>query len=59
MTKSYLLLIKIIFKLYPIITEKIEKLKNQLEEALKLNQNVNYNLNGYDDKMKQMTREKI
>ena len=58
MTKSYLLLIKIIFKLYPIITEKIEKLKNQLEEALKLNQNVNYDLNGYDDKMKQMTREK-
>ena len=58
MTKSYLLLIKIIFKLYPIITEKTEKLKIQLEEALKLNQNVNYDLNGYDDKVKQISREK-
>lgn len=43
-TKSYLTLIKLIYKLYPKITEKTQSLKTQLDEALKLSQNaINYN----------------
>ena len=51
-SKSYLLLIKIIYKLYPIIDEKMQMLKMQLNEALKHNNNVFLELNENENKIK-------
>ena len=54
-TKSYLLLIKIIYKLYPKINEKTQTMKMQIEEAMKAAQNDDM---VYDDKVKQVIKEK-
>lgn len=43
--KSYLTLIKLIYKLYPKITEKTQALKDQLDEAIKSSQNANVIMN--------------
>ncbi len=51
-SKSYLLLIKIIYKLYPIIDEKMQMLKMQLNEAIKHNNNVFLELNENENKIK-------
>ena len=57
-SKSYLLLIKIIYKLYPIVDEKIQTLKAQLDEAIKNNNNVFLELNENENKIKQEIKNK-
>jgi hypothetical protein len=57
-SKSYLLLIKIIYKLYPVIEEKIQTLKMQLNEAIKHNNNVFMELNENENKIKQEVKNK-
>ena len=52
-SKSHLLLIKIIYKLYPIVEEKIQILKSQLDEAIKNNNNILLELNENENKIKQ------
>ena len=56
-SKSYLLLIKIIYKLYPVIEEKIQMLKMQLNEAIKHNSNVFLELN--ENKEESKNKEKL
>ena len=56
--KSYTVLLKIIYKLYPIMSEKIEMLKMQLNEAIKHNNNVFLELNENENKIKQDTKNK-
>ena len=51
-SKSYLLLIKIIYKLYPIVNEKIQTLKKQLNQAIKHNNSVFLELNENENKIK-------
>ena len=58
MSKSYLLLIKIIYKLYPVVDEKIQMLKMQLNEAIKHNKNVYFELNENESKIKQEMKNK-
>ena len=60
-SKSYMLLIKIIYKLYPIVEEKIQGLKMQLDEAIKQNNNVYLELNENEKKIKQenLNKEKV
>ena len=48
--KSYTILLKIIYKLYPILNEKIQMLKIQLNEAIKHNNNVFLELNENENK---------
>ena len=57
-SKSYLLLIKIIYKLYPLVDEKIQMLKKQLDEAIKHNNNVFLELNENENKIKQEIKNK-
>ena len=57
-SKSYLLLIKIIYKLYPVVDEKIQMLKVQLNEAIKHNNNVFLELNENENKIKQEIKNK-
>ena len=57
-SKSYLLLIKIIYKLYPSVNEKIQMLKMQLNEAIKHNNNVYLELNENENKIKQEMKNK-
>ena len=57
-TKSYLVLIKIIYKLQVVIGEKTQMLKLQLEEALKESQKVSNEILGYEEKIKSITKEK-
>ena len=52
-SKSYLILINIIYKLYPLVDEKIQMLKMQLDEAIKHNNNVYLGLNENENKIKQ------
>ena len=52
-SKSYLILINIIYKLYPLVDEKIQMLKMQLDEAIKHNNNVYLGLNENEHKIKQ------
>ena len=60
-SKSYNMLIKIIYKLYPIIDEKIQMLKMQLNEAIKHNNNVFVELNENENKIKEegINKEKL
>ena len=53
--KSYLLLIKILYKLYPKINERTQTMKFQIDEAIKAAQNEEM---AYDDKVKQVIKEK-
>ena len=57
-SKSYLLLIKIIYKLYPVVDEKIQMLKVQLNEAIKHNNNVFLELNENENKIRQEIKSK-
>jgi len=57
-SKSYSLLIKIIYKLYPVVDEKIQMLKVQLNEAIKHNNNVFLELNENENKIKQEMKNK-
>ena len=57
-SKSYNILIKIIYKLYPIIDEKIQMLKMQLNEAIKHNNNVFVELNENENKIKEEGKNK-
>ena len=57
-TKSYLTLIKIIYKLYPIVDEKFQMIKMQLNEAIKHNNNVFVELNENENKIKEDTKNK-
>ena len=57
-SKSYLLLIKIIYKLYPIVDEKIQTLKTQLNKAIKHNNSVFLELNENENKIKQEVKNK-
>ncbi len=57
-SKSYLLLIKTIYKLYPIVDEKIQMLKMQLNEAIKHNNNVFLELNENENKIRQEIKNK-
>ena len=57
-SKSYLLLIKIIYKLYPVVDEKIQMLKMQLNEAIKRNNNVFLELNENENKIKEESKNK-
>ena len=57
-SKSNLLLIKIIYKLYPIVEEKIQMLKTQLDEAIKNNNNILLELNENENKIKQEIKNK-
>jgi hypothetical protein len=57
-SKSYNMLIKIIYKLYPIIDEKIQMLKMQLNEAIKHNNNVFVELNENENKIKEEGKNK-
>ena len=57
-SKSYLLLIKTIYKLYPIVDEKIQLLKMQLNEAIKHNNNVFLELNENENKIRQEIKNK-
>ena len=52
------MLIKIIYKLYPIIDEKIQMLKMQLNEAIKHNNNVFVELNENENKIKEEGKNK-
>jgi len=56
--KSYMTLIKIIYKLYPIVDEKIQMLKIQLNEAIKHNNNVYVELNQNENKIKEESKNK-
>ena len=56
--KSYNILIKIIYKLYPIVDEKIQMLKMQLNEAIKHNDNVFVELNENENKIKEDSKNK-
>mgnify|MGYP002861535981 FL=1 len=56
--KSYMTLIKIIYKLYPIVDEKIQMLKIQLNEAIKHNNNVYVELNQNENKIKEENKNK-
>ena len=57
--KSYMTLIKIIYKLYPIVDEKIQMLKIQLNEAIKHNNNVYVELNQNENKIKEESKNKL
>ena len=57
-TKSYLTLIKIIYKLYPIVDEKFQMIKMQLNEAIKHNNNVFVELNENENKIKEDSKNK-
>ena len=57
-SKSYNMLIKIIYKLYSIIDEKIQMLKMQLNEAIKHNNNVFVELNENENKIKEEGKNK-
>ena len=57
-SKSYNMLIKIIYKLYPVIDEKIQMLKMQLNEAIKHNNNVFVELNENENKIKEEGKNK-
>ena len=57
-SKSYNILIKIIYKLYPIVDEKIQMLKMQLNEAIKHNDNVFVELNENENKIKEDSKNK-
>jgi hypothetical protein len=57
-SKSYNMLIKIIYKLYTIIDEKIQMLKMQLNEAIKHNNNVFVELNENENKIKEEGKNK-
>ena len=57
-SKSYNILIKIIYKLYPIVDEKIHMLKMQLNEAIKHNDNVFVELNENENKIKEDSKNK-
>ena len=57
-SKSYNMLIKIIYKLYPIIDEKFQMLKMQLNEAIKHNNNVFVELNENENKIKEEGKNK-
>ena len=57
-SKSYMMLIKIIYKLYPIIDEKFQMIKMQLNEAIKHNNNVFVELNENENKIKEDTKNK-
>ena len=56
--KSYTILLKIIYKLYPILNEKIQMLKIQLNEAIKHNNNVFLELNQNESKIKEDSKNK-
>ena len=56
--KSYTILLKIIYKLYPILNEKIQMLKIQLNEAIKHNNNVFLELNKNESKIKEDSKNK-
>ena len=56
--KSYMTLIKIIYKLYPIVDEKIQMLKIQLNQAIKHNNNVYVELNQNENKIKEESKNK-
>ena len=56
--KSYNILIKIIYKLYPVVGEKIQMLKMQLNEAIKHNDNVFVELNENENKIKEDSKNK-
>ena len=56
--KSYLMLIRIIYKLYPVVDEKIQMLKMQLNEAIKHNNNVYLELNENENKIKADSKNK-
>ena len=57
-SKSYMMLIKIIYKLYPVIDEKFQMIKMQLNEAIKHNNNVFVELNENENKIKEDTKNK-
>ena len=57
-SKSYLLLIKTIYKLDPVIEDKIQTLNIQLNEAIKHNNNVFLALNENENKIKQEVKIK-
>ena len=56
--KSYMVLLKIIYKLYPVVDEKIHMLKLQLNEAIKQNDNVFVELNENENKIKEQSKNK-
>ena len=56
--KSYMILIRIIYKLYPVVDEKIQMLKMQLNEAIKHNNNVFLELNENENKIKADSKNK-
>ena len=58
MAKSYTVLLKIIYKLYPVVDEKIHMLKLQLNEAIKQNDNVFVELNENENKIKEQSKNK-
>ena len=51
-------LIKIIYKLYPIVDEKFQMIKMQLNEAIKHNNNVFVELNENENKIKEDSKNK-
>ena len=57
-SKSYMMLIRIIYKLYPVVDEKIQMLKMQLNEAIKHNNNAFVELNENENKIKEETKNK-
>lgn len=57
-TKSYLPLIKIIYKLYPVIADKTQTLRVQLDDALKESRNFSSEIAGYEEKLKVVSKEK-
>ena len=57
-SRSYLFLIKIIYQLYPKITAKTEMLKKQLNEAFVYVHSVEKEINVFEMKVKNITKEK-
>lgn len=57
-SKSYLMLIKIIYLLYPKINTKTENLKNKLDQALNYVKSVEKEINSFEIKANDISREK-
>ena len=57
-SKSYTMLFRIIYKLYPVVDEKIQMLRMQLNEAIKHNNNAFVELNENENKIKEESKSK-
>jgi hypothetical protein len=56
--KSYMMLIKIIYRLYPIVEEKIQMMRIQLNEAIKHNNNVFAEIDENENKIREDNKNK-